>query len=66
MLTYKAYGSEYLDSDDSQLWQMTGHEIDSLIAMVNRRCSRSVRLLPLTTSDDLALRIHGHHRNNFR
>ena len=37
MLTYKAYGSEYLDSDASQLWQMTGHEIDSLIAMVNRR-----------------------------
>ena len=37
MLTYKARGSEYPDSDHSQLWQMTVHEIDSLIAMVNRR-----------------------------
>lgn len=37
MLTYKARGSECPDSDHSQLWQMTVHEIDSLIAMVNRR-----------------------------
>ena len=37
MLTYKARGGEYPDSEHSQLWQMTVHEIDSLIAMVNRR-----------------------------
>ena len=37
LLSYKARGGEYSDSDHSQLWQMTAHEIDSLIAMVNRR-----------------------------
>ncbi len=37
LLSYKARGGEYPDSDHSQLWQMTVHEIDSLIAMVNRR-----------------------------
>jgi len=37
MFSYKARGSEYPDSEHSQLWQMTVHEIDSLIAMVNRR-----------------------------
>ncbi len=37
MFTYKARGGEYPDSEHSQLWQMTVHEIDSLIAMVNRR-----------------------------
>ena len=37
LLTYKARAGEYPDSEHSQLWQMTVHEIDSLIAMVNRR-----------------------------
>ena len=37
MLSYKARGGEYPDSEHSQLWQMTVHEIDSLISMVNRR-----------------------------
>ena len=36
MLTYKARGSEYPDSPYSQLWQMTVHEVDSLIAMMNQ------------------------------
>jgi predicted dehydrogenase len=52
MLTYKARGGEYPDSEHSQLWQMTVHEIDSLIAMVNRRvvevCGHSYRP-PATT-----------------
>ncbi len=34
--SYKARGSEYPDSPHSQLWQMTVHEIDSLIAMMNQ------------------------------
>ena len=36
MLTYKARGSEYPDSPYSQLWQMTVHEVDSLISMMNQ------------------------------
>ena len=34
LLSYKARRSEYPDSPHSQLWQMTVHEIDSLIAMI--------------------------------
>ena len=36
MVSYKARGSEYPDSPHSQLWQMTVHEIDSLISMMNQ------------------------------
>ena len=36
MVTYKARGGEYPDSEHSQLWQMTVHEIDALVAMVNQ------------------------------
>jgi predicted dehydrogenase len=36
LLCYKARGSEYPDSPHSQLWQMTVHEIDSLISMMNQ------------------------------
>ncbi len=34
--SYKARGGEYPDSPYSQLWQMTVHEVDSLIAMMNQ------------------------------
>ena len=34
--TYKARGGEYPDSEHAQLWQMTVHEVDSLIAMMNQ------------------------------
>lgn len=34
MVSYKARGGEYPDSEHSQLWQMTVHEVDSLIAMM--------------------------------
>ena len=33
---YKARGSEYPDSPYSQLWQMTVHEVDSIISMLNQ------------------------------
>ena len=36
MVSYKARGGEYPDSPHSQLWQMTVHEIDSLISMMNQ------------------------------
>ena len=36
ILSYKARGGEYPDSPYSQLWQMTVHEVDSLIAMMNQ------------------------------
>ena len=36
VLTYKARRGEYPDSPYSQLWQMTVHEVDSLIAMMNQ------------------------------
>ena len=36
MVSYKARGAEYPDSPYSQLWQMTVHEVDSLIAMMNQ------------------------------
>lgn len=36
MVSYKARGSEYPDSPHSQLWQMTVHEIDTLISMMNQ------------------------------
>ncbi|MBM4437555.1 MAG: Gfo/Idh/MocA family oxidoreductase [Actinobacteria bacterium] len=36
MVTYKARGGEYPDSPQSQLWQMTVHEVDSLLAMMNQ------------------------------
>ena len=36
VLTYKARHAEYPDSPYSQLWQMTVHEVDSLIAMMNQ------------------------------
>ena len=34
MVSYKARGGEYPDSEHSQLWQMTVHEVDSLLAMM--------------------------------
>ena len=34
MVSYKARGGEYPDSEHSQLWQMTVHEVDSLVAMM--------------------------------
>ena len=34
LVSYKARGGEYPDSEHSQLWQMTVHEVDSLIAMM--------------------------------
>ena len=34
LLSYKARGGEYPDSPHSQLWQMTVHEVDSLLAMM--------------------------------
>ena len=37
MVTYKARGGEYPDSPQSQLWQMTVHEVDSLLSMMNQR-----------------------------
>ena len=33
---YKARGGEYPDSPHSQLWQMTVHEIDALISMMDQ------------------------------
>jgi predicted dehydrogenase len=36
LVSYKARGGEYPDSKHSQLWQMTIHEIDSLIAMMSQ------------------------------
>jgi predicted dehydrogenase len=36
MASYKARGGEYPDSPHSQLWQMTVHEIDALIAIMNQ------------------------------
>ncbi|MBM4437064.1 MAG: Gfo/Idh/MocA family oxidoreductase [Actinobacteria bacterium] len=36
MVTYKARGGEYPDSEHSQLWQMTVHEMDSLISMLGQ------------------------------
>ena len=36
ILSYKARGGEYPDSPYSQLWQMTVHEVDSLIAMMDQ------------------------------
>lgn len=36
LATYKARGSEYPDSEHSQLWQMTVHEIDSVISMMGQ------------------------------
>ena len=36
MTNYKARGREYPDSPQAQLWQMTVHEVDSLLAMVNQ------------------------------
>ena len=36
LVTYKARGSEYPDSTHSQLWQMTVHEIDSVISMMGQ------------------------------
>ena len=36
MVTYKPRGGEYPDSEHSQLWQMTVHEIDSVIAMMGQ------------------------------
>ena len=35
-LRYKARGGEYPDSPQSQLWQQTVHDVDSLIAMMNQ------------------------------
>ena len=34
LVSYKARGGEYPDSPHSQLWQMTVHEVDSLLAMM--------------------------------
>ena len=34
LVSYKARGGEYPDSEHSQLWQMTVHEVDSLLAMM--------------------------------
>ena len=34
LVSYKARGGEYPDSAHSQLWQMTVHEVDSLLAMM--------------------------------
>ena len=34
LLSYKARGGEYPDSPHSQLWQMTVHEVDSLLSMM--------------------------------
>ena len=34
LLSYKARGGEYPDSPHSHLWQMTVHEVDSLLAMM--------------------------------
>ena len=36
MVTYKPRGGEYPDSEHSQLWQMTVHEIDSVISMMGQ------------------------------
>ena len=36
LATYKARGGEYPDSEHSQLWQMTVHEIDSVISMMGQ------------------------------
>jgi predicted dehydrogenase len=36
MVSYKARGGEYPDSPHSQLWQMTVHEVDSLLAMMGQ------------------------------
>ena len=36
MYSYKARGSEYPDSPYSQIWQMTVHEVDSLISMMGQ------------------------------
>ena len=35
LVTYKARGSEYPDSEHSQLWQMTVHEIDSVLSLIH-------------------------------
>lgn len=35
-LGYKSRGGEYPDSPYSQLWQMTVHEVDSIISMLNQ------------------------------
>ena len=34
LVSYKARGGEYPDSEHSQLWQMTVHEVDSLLGMM--------------------------------
>jgi predicted dehydrogenase len=34
MVSYKARNGEYPDSEHSQLWQMTVHEVDSLLSMM--------------------------------
>jgi predicted dehydrogenase len=36
MYSYKSRGSEYPDSPYSQIWQMTVHEVDSLISMMGQ------------------------------
>ena len=36
MVTYKPRGGEYADSEHSQLWQMTVHEIDSVMSMMGQ------------------------------
>ena len=36
MYSYKARGGEYPDSPYSQIWQMTVHEVDSLISMMGQ------------------------------
>ena len=36
LLSYKARDGEYPDSPHSQLWQMTVHEVDSLLAMMSQ------------------------------
>jgi len=39
LLSYKARGGEYPDSPHSQLWQMTVHEVDSLLGMMGQPVS---------------------------
>ncbi len=36
LFSYKARGREYPDSEHAQLWQMTVHEVDALIAIMNQ------------------------------
>ena len=62
LLSYKARGGEYPDSPHSQLWQMTVHEVDSLLAMMGQPVAAGKRALLLPAGHHLAAGVHGHRR----